>query len=55
VPDDHSLCFAERTDQGDHIADVVKDGVGFDVGRRRRAAEAAHVGRDHMKAGRSQR
>ena len=51
MADYHGLLFAKRRHQGDHVADIVKDGVGADIGRRTAAAKAAHVGRHDVEAG----
>ena len=51
MADNDGLLFAERRHQRDHVADIVEDGVGVDIGRRAGPAEAAHVGGDDMEAG----
>ena len=44
MADDHGLLFAERLHQRDHVADIVENAVGADIGGRAGLAEAAHVG-----------
>jgi hypothetical protein len=55
VADDRRLPFAQRCNEGNHVADIVQDAVGLDFRGRSRPAEAPHVGRNHMEAGRGQR
>ena len=51
VADDDGLFFAERRHQRDHVAGIVEDAVGLDLGWRTGPAEAAHVGGNDMEAG----
>ena len=55
LADHHRPPFAQCSHQGYDVADIVKDAVGVDVGRRAGLAEAAHVGRDDAKTGGRQR
>jgi hypothetical protein len=49
VADDDSLLFAQRFHQRDHVADIVENAVGTDIGGRAGSAKASHVGCDDMK------
>ena len=51
MADNGGLLFAKRRHQRDHVADVVKDRVGADIGRRAGPAEPAHIGSDDTEAG----
>ena len=51
MADDDGLLFAKRRHQRDHVADIVEDGVGADIGGRAGPAEPAHVGGDDMETG----
>ena len=51
MADNDGLLFAKRRHQRDHVADIVEDGVGADVGWRAGPAEPAHIGGDDMEAG----
>ena len=51
MADNDGLLFAKRRHQRDHVADIVEDGVGADVGGRAGPAEPAHIGGDDMETG----
>ena len=51
MADDGSAFFSQRRDQCDHVADMVEDAVGVDVGGSAGAAEAAHIRCNHAETG----
>ena len=51
MADNDGLLFAERRHQRDHVADIVEEGIGADIGRRAGPAEPAHIGGDDTEAG----
>ncbi len=55
MADDDGLLFAKRRNQRNHVADVIEDAVGGDIGRRAGPAETAHIRGDDMEAGRRNR
>ena len=51
MADNDGLLFAKRRHQRNHVADIVKEGIGADIGRRAGPAEPAHIGGDDTEAG----
>ena len=51
MADNEGLLFTKRRHQRDHVADIVEDGVGADLGWRAGPAEPAHIGGDDMETG----
>ena len=51
MADNDSLPFTKCCHQRDHVADIVEDGVGADIGWRAGPAESPHIGGDDMETG----
>ena len=51
MADNDGLLFAERRHQRNHVADIVKEGIGADIGRRAGPAEPPHIRGDDTEAG----
>jgi hypothetical protein len=51
MADDDGLLLAKGRHQRDHVADIVEDAVGGDLGGGAAAAKPAHVGRHDMETG----